>query len=151
LLEPVMATAEDAYLSLLRERWPDDQLAARCEAFVRAYQQFWASHSRLLHLRNSMADMLDQRMIMHRVEATQPIIALLVAQMDADVADFHSPAYGMATMVMIGIERSATIVTDTRLHDLLGWTDQDDEQRYVRPGARLMELALREQRAGISA
>ena len=32
LLEPVMATAEDAYLSLLRERWPDDQLAARCEA-----------------------------------------------------------------------------------------------------------------------
>ncbi len=149
LLEPVMASAETSYLALLRQRWPDDEIAARCEAFVLAYHQFWARHSRLLHLRNSMADMLDARMMQHRVEATQPIIALLVAQMDAETAaaNSRSAAFGLATMVMIGIERSVTIVTDRRLHDVLGWGAGDDEGRYVQPGVRLMELAVRDMRA----
>lgn len=150
VLEPVMETAEEAYLARLRERWPDEELGARCEEFVRAYHGFWARHSRLLHLRNSMADSLDQRMMMHRVGATQPIIAMLMQQMDCDPADIPSPSAAMATMVMIGIERSVTVTTDRQLPKVMGW-EQREEDRFVVPGGRLMELAIREMRTRQSA
>lgn len=147
VLEPVMATAEDAYLSRLRERWPDERLGEACEDFVRAYHRFWARHSRLLHLRNSMADALDQRMMMHRVAATQPVIGLLMQQMDASPTDMPSAPSSMATMVMIGIERSVTVATDRQLPRAMGWTMRDEE-RFVVPGGRLMELAVRDMRSG---
>ncbi|MCB2078479.1 MAG: TetR/AcrR family transcriptional regulator [Novosphingobium sp.] len=146
VLEPVMATAEDAYLSKLRERWPEEELGERCLDFVSSYHRFWARHSRLLHLRNSMADQRDRRMMQHRVQSSQPIIALIVTQMDGANDVRPSPATSMATMLMTGIERSVTIATDRQLPEIMGWEASYDEFRFLEPGARLMEIAIRDVR-----
>ena len=146
LLEPVTEAAEDAYLAMLRERWGDEHLGERCFSFVSAYHRFWADNSRLLHLRNAMADALDPRMIQERIGSTRPIIALLVAQMDGDVTLPSSQPVAMATMTMIGIERSITIATDRHLPMLAGWSFQRDDERFIRPGGRLLEIAIRETR-----
>ena len=147
VLEPVMATAEEAYLAKLREFWPDEELAERCFDFVSSYHRFWANHSRLLHLRNSMADQRDERMILHRIESTQPVIALIVGQMHGSVAEGQTPASGMATMVMTGIERSITVATDQFLPKLIGRPFGGNEERFLKPGARLMEMAILDMRA----
>lgn len=146
VLEPVMASAEEAYQAKLREYWPDDELAERCEDFVTSYHRFWAQHSRLLHLRNSMADQRDERMIMHRISSTRPVIALIMEQMDSTASDGQSPASAMATMVMTGIERAVTVATDQFLPKLIGQPYYGNEARFLKPGARLMELAIRDMR-----
>jgi len=147
VLDPVMETAEKAYLGRLRDRWNDAELGERCFEFVHAYHGFWARNSQLLHLRNAMADARDSRLITARVGSTQPIINLLVLQMDGDADDATSQPVAMATMTMIGIERSITIATDRHLPYLVGWDFKRDDDRFVGPGARLLELAIREVRA----
>lgn len=146
VLEPVMATAEEGYLAILRESWPDAELGDRCHAFLRAYFGFWSQHSRLLHLRNSMADSRDERMMIHRVSSTQPLIGLFVAQMGGKSADTDSPARGMATVLMTGVERTATVSTDPGLTNLFGPASRRPEEFYLRSEARLMELAIRDTR-----
>lgn len=145
VLEPVMATAEDDYLSLVRERWPDEELYARCYGFVRAYHGFWARHSWLLHMRNALADQQDARMMAHRIRSSRPIVALLVKQMSDEPIGL-GPHTSMATMVMIGIERSVTLVTDKELRRLVGIEPELSEDRYLVPGARLMEFAISDAR-----
>lgn len=148
LLEPVMESAETDYLGVLRQRWDDAEMAGRSLEFVRGYHRFWARNSRLLHWRNALADQQDRRMMAHRVQSTQPVIDLLVRQMDDVGAVPGTPATAMATMAMIGIERSITIATDRGLPALMGWEDfTRDEERFLRPGARLLELAIRDLRA----
>jgi AcrR family transcriptional regulator len=148
VLDPVMATSEDAYMAMLRERWGDNELGEKCLAFVIAYHNFWARHWRLLHLRNAMADQRDRKMMAHRVNSTTPTIALLVRQMDGgEQITAGTQAASMATMAMIGIERSVTIATDRKLPEIMGWNMNPDEQRFVVPGARLLELAIRDTRA----
>ena len=146
VLEPVMDTAEEAYMSKLRDYWPDAEVERHCFEFVSAYHLFWARHSRLLHLRNSMADQRDQRMILHRIESTRPVIALVVGQMTGTPGEGRSPAAAMATMVMTGIERSITVATDQFMPKIFGEAFIGHEERFVRPGARLMELAIRDMR-----
>lgn len=146
VLEPVMATAEASYLLLLRERWPEDAVYERCYAFVKAYHCFWSRHSRLLHLRNALADQQDERMMRHRIESTRPIIQLLVRQMDEYAVD-GGPVTSMATMLMIGIERSVTLATDRELRRLVSMPPEVSEDRFLIPGARLMEFAIRDARA----
>ncbi len=147
VLEPVMATAEGAFMAMMRERWPDDELGERCHDFMLAFFDFWSKHARLLHLRNSMADNRDQRMMLHRVTSTLPVISLLAAQMDGDPEVADSPAVAMATTLMTGIERSVTVTTDAYLHDLFGQGRRHPVDHYLRPAARLMELAIRDIRA----
>jgi len=147
VLDPVMDTAEEAYLEKLRDYWPDEELGTRCLTFVTAYHRFWAQHSRLLHLRNSMADQRDERMILHRVESTRPVIALVVGQMTGEPGEGRSPAAAMATMVMTGIERSITVATDQFMPKLFGEAFIGHQDRFLEPGARLMELAIRDMRA----
>lgn len=147
VLEPVMASAEDAYLAMLRNRWSDEELGARCVEFTAAYHGFWARNSRLLHLRNSMSDNPDPRMMLHRVKCTQPIIRLIVQQMDGDSWKHRSPEFAMATMLMIGIERSVTISTDNELPPLIALDIQHDADHFVRPSARMLELAIRDMRS----
>jgi AcrR family transcriptional regulator len=147
VLEPVMASAESDYRAMLRPRWSDEEIGERCLEFVSAYHGFWARNSRLLHLRNAMSDVLDPRMMRHRISSTEPVIELLVAQMGGDINLPTSQPVSMATMTMIGIERSITISTDPHLTLLVGWNFQRDDERFVRPGARLLELAVREGRA----
>ncbi|MCJ2177529.1 TetR/AcrR family transcriptional regulator [Novosphingobium album (ex Hu et al. 2023)] len=147
VLEPVMATAEAAYLHLLRERWPDDELFDCCYRFVRAYHDFWLLHSRLLHMRNALSDQRDARMLAHRIDSTRPIISLLVNQMGRETPSDGADT-SMATMVMIGVERSITVATDQDLRREVGMGPHISEDRFLVPGARLMELAIRDGRSG---
>lgn len=141
VLEPVMATAESSYLAVLRDRWPEAQLYESCYAFVHSYHAFWARNSQLLHMRNSLADRHDDRMMMHRVNSTRPIIELLVWQMDEDVVPGRRNT-SMASMLMTGIERSITLVTDRDLRALVRMPPDLSEDRYLQAGARLLELAI---------
>jgi AcrR family transcriptional regulator len=146
VLEPVMETAEEGYLGILRERWPDAELGERCYAFMHAYHGFWLRHSRLLHLRNAMADNRDERMLIHRVRSTQPLIALFVAQMGGEGQDMDSPVRGMATVTMIGIERTVTVATDAALTGLFGADARRPSDYYLHSEARLMELVISDTR-----
>lgn len=147
VLEPVMATAEDTYLAQLRGYWRDEELGARCLDFVIAYHQFWTRHSRLLHLRNSLADQFDRRMMAQRIGASQPVIELIAKQMEGSAGYVRPQTSIMAAMMMITIERSATLATDYSLAKLVGMAVSEHEVRFMRPGARLMELAIRDMRA----
>jgi AcrR family transcriptional regulator len=146
VLEPVMATAEEGFLAILREPWPDAELAERCHTFMHAYFDFWSRHSRLLHLRNAMADNRDERMLLHRVRSSQPLISLFVAQMGGAADDEQSPVRGMATVLMTGIERTVTVSTDPGLTGLFGPGNRRPEDYYLRAETRLMELAIRDTR-----
>lgn len=146
VLEPVMATAEAAYMAQVRNRWLDDELAERTATFVRAYHEFWARHSGLLHLRNSLADQLDVRMMLHRINSTRPLIALIVRQMCDHGREPGTPETSMATVLMTGIERSITLSTDKRFPKLTGLPFDRDEERYLSCSARLLEMAIRDMR-----
>jgi AcrR family transcriptional regulator len=146
VLEPVMASAEDGYYGLIRTRWDDAELPERCHEFVGAYRDFWARHTRLLHLRNSLADDGDQRMADMRIAATQPIIRRITEQMGGNPRARRSREFAQATVLMIGIERAVTIATDRELPLLIALDIQHDVGHFVRPCARLMELAIRDMR-----
>ncbi|MGN6358754.1 MAG: TetR/AcrR family transcriptional regulator [Novosphingobium sp.] len=148
VLEPVMAEAEDCYLARLRTRWDDAEVGERCYEFVAAYRDFWVRHTRLLHLRNSLSDNGDQRMADMRIAATQPIIRRIVEQMDGNPRERRSTKFAMATVLMIGVERSMTIATDRELPALMAQDIQHDPDHFLRPCARLMEMAIRDMRAG---
>lgn len=147
VLEPVMATSEEAYLKQMRAHWPNDALFEHCYRFAREYHNFWMRHSRLLHLRNALADQQDLRMMQHRVESTRPIIRLILDQMGEEKSDGNMST-SMATMVMIGLERSITLATDAKLRTLLDMPPEVSEDRYLVPGARLLEFAIRDSRTG---
>lgn len=145
VLEPVMGTAEDAYMAQVREPWRDDDLASSTLIFVRAYHAFWSRHSGLLHLRNSLADQFDVRMMMHRINSTRPLIGLLLRQM-CGAREPRQEDTSMATVLMTGIERSVTLATDKRLPKLTGLPFNEGEDRYHVSNARLLELAIRDLR-----
>ncbi len=148
VLEPVMASAEDGYLGMLRPRWSDAELGERCYEFVAAYNDFWAQHTRLLHLRNGLSEAGDQRMADQRINTTQPIIRRICAQMDGDPRARRSHRFAMATVLMIGMERSITIATDRELPILIAQDIQHQADHFLRPCARLMEMAIRDMRVG---
>lgn len=150
VLEPVMATAEDSYQCMLRTYWSDEELGARCYEFLVAYNAFWERNTRLLHLRNSMADSRDDRMFMHRISSTQPMIALLAAQIDPPESEAGSPAFAMATVLMTGIERTITVATDRRFARFFPNAQRRHATYYLEPEARLMELAIRDTRANLA-
>ncbi len=142
VLEPVMAEAEDAYVSKLRTRWPNETLNAHCLDYVTGFYAFWDRHSRLLHLRNSLADNQDDRMAQHRVSAATPVIELIVGQMDQDSLVLRSPAFGMATVLYAGIERVVTVATDADMQSLLQGNFLQNIEHYLKSEARLLELGI---------
>lgn len=146
VLEPIMASAEESYMSHLRTRWPDDELGEHCLKFVQAYHAFWDRHSRVLHLRNSLADSNDKRMIQHRITSAQPIIALLVKQMDGDPGVFPTLSSNMASVMLTGVERLVTLATDADF-SALQIKDADSRVRELLAAeARLVELGIRDRR-----
>lgn len=148
LLEPVRAEAEAEYVHLLRNRWPDDELAESCRKFVAAHHAYWARHSGLLHLRNSMADAHDMRMMEHRIASARPVIRLLAMQMDADAErDLLTPTVGMASLLMTSLERAATIWTDPKIHKMFESPEFHALDRVLVPAARLLEMGIRDGRA----
>lgn len=147
VLEPLSTDAEATYLRHLRARWPDESLNAHCLEFVTALHGFWHRNSMILHLRNSMADQRDERMMIHRVQAAQPVIGLLVSQMDQDPGVPGTPAAGMATVLYTGIERVVTIATDRILPTVLPGAFSPNVRNFLRAESRLLELGIREFRA----
>lgn len=146
VLEPVMATADSGYLGILRGHWSDAELGERCYEFVAAYHDFWARHTRLLHLRNSLSDSGDERMADLRINTTQPIIRRICEQMGGDPRARRSSEFAMATVLMIGMERAITIATDRELPILIARDIQHETDHFLRPCARLMEMAIRDMR-----
>jgi AcrR family transcriptional regulator len=150
-LERVMADADAAFVDMLRTRWPDDRLGECCTEFIHAYYRFWKDHARVLHMRNTIADS-DVRVAEYRQSATRPLIRLLVRQMDAEDADPSLGGAQMASAVLTGFERVATVLTNPYFHATVGVEGVDAETiigRMLRAQARLVELAIRDQRAAV--
>ena len=147
VLDPVTAAAE-SYLKLIRPHWPDEDLAGHCRTFADAYYAYWQEHSRILHLRSSMADQNDQRMMQQRIAASQDLISMLAGQMNGDVEQPQSPSFALAVMLVTGIERAASIRTDLALPGLLEGRMLLSPERFLHPAARMLELGIRDARAG---
>ena len=145
VLEPIMETAEESHVGLLRRRWDDAELDRCSLEFVTAYYAFWVKHSRLLHLRNTMSDAGDERMRLHRVQSAQPMMSLFVLQMDGDLSKPRTPVFSMATVLMTGLERIVTVITG----DAIPFpSDQPVNPRglLLQAEARLFELGVRDHR-----
>jgi hypothetical protein len=108
---------------------------------------FWHKNSMILHLRNSMSDQRDKRMMANRVNTARPIISLLVAQMDHDPLEHGSQATGMATVLYTGIDRVVTVATDRVLPTVLPGEFSPNIRNFLRSEARLFELGIRDFRA----
>lgn len=151
VLKPIMEQGGEpgGYIDLLREYWPDDQIEARCRAFLEAYYAFWTKHSRVLHLRNSMADQYDERMIGARVRSARPMIVHLRAQLVARSGTVPSPlADNMASVLITAIERAVTVATDPITPLLLERQFGPRHTSVVDPLTRIMVLTIRDCRAG---
>ena len=148
-LKRVMDSSEQGYVHHLRDYWPDETLAEQSRDFMRDHYRFWKRHARLLHMRNSFADASDARVMQYRTEVSLPVLDLLALQMgDGDAAsDAMSP--DIATVLMVGFERVATVLTNPLFYD--GAEDANiDKAAYIDKlicaQARLVELAIRHQR-----
>lgn len=145
VLEPVMATAEAEYVHLLRDFWPDGELGPQTLAFVTAYFAFWQQHSQVLHLRNSMADRGDDRMLQHRVRSALPVMRLIASQMGTQPTQSGNPMSSMSTALMTGLERVATVMTDNKVPFLIN-EPSNPLDLVLKAEARLFELAIRDLR-----
>ena len=147
LLEPVMASSEDAYVRLVRQRWNDDALGECTLIFVQAFHGFWREHSRLLHLRNAMADQRDQRMSEQRIAMARGVINLLGQQMDAPATRDTGTEFDLASVLFTGLERVVTIATD---QDLQATFPPTIRPRFrgatLEQQARVLALAIADER-----
>jgi AcrR family transcriptional regulator len=130
-LSRVMATAEAGFVEKLRERWPDEALYDACLAFLKAHYEFWKKNARTLHMRNAMADANDQRILEYRNLATRPLIDLLAAQMDCPPGQQHESCAHVATVMLTGLERVATVLTNPQLAFMIGKEEGADRGEYV--------------------
>jgi AcrR family transcriptional regulator len=157
-LTRVMDSADDAYLDRLRTRWPDDRLEECCLDFLRAHYRFWCDHARILHMRNSFADADDVRFVEYRDRESYPLIGMLVRQMDGDpragvVGDPNSReqrAVLLATVLLSGFERLATVINSNYFHHSVQGVGVKDEaghvDRMLCAEARLIMLGIRDMR-----
>ncbi len=150
LLEPVMATAEAEYVHLVRDHWADAELGLRTTAFVRAYFEFWHKNSRLLHLRNTMADRGDDRLMLHRVRSAMPVMRLIASQMGSQPTAYGNPMTAMSTALMTGLERVATVLTDSKVPNLIN-EPSNPLELVLKAEARIFELTIRDLRAQATA
>ncbi|MFM5931758.1 MAG: TetR/AcrR family transcriptional regulator [Novosphingobium sp.] len=144
VLWPVMQEATDGYFSQLRQYWPDDRLEECCREFVQSYFDFWTKHSRVLHLRNNMADQYDERMMMARVRTAQPTIALMRLQMAPAGGTPSANAASMASVLMTGLERAVTVATDTVTPAFIERAFGPRNTQVVEPLTRLLLLAIQD-------
>jgi AcrR family transcriptional regulator len=147
LLEPVVEESETAYVAQLRAYWPDAELAARCDAFVRAFHAFWSENADLLSLRNAYADNHEQRMMMQRIDMARMVIRLLGQQMGAPDTRITGEEYDFASVLYTGLERVVIISTDDRFKANY---EPSIRSRYdgktLGQQARLLHLAIADER-----
>ena len=150
VLEPVMASSEDAYVRQIRTYWPDEELAERCRGFVEDYFQFWSRHARILHLRNTMSDQGDERMLNFRQTNTAPLFNLFLEQTEAKHRERLTAEYSQVTVLITALERSITVLThpnypalSSRTGPPLSEADQAVQLRLLLAGqAWLLETAI---------
>lgn len=132
-LARVMDTAAASYLDRLGERWPDETLQQSCLEFLTAHYEFWKRNARILHMRNALADANDLRVMEYRNSATTPLIAMLAAQMDCPSGeDMDGRNMRVATVLLTGLERVATVVTNPHFVLISGKDAESDRDRFVR-------------------
>lgn len=110
----VMEAAEPEFDDYMHVRWPDAALRETCHAFLRAHFAFWSRNARILHMRNALADAGDMRVAIYRNEISRPLLDMLEFQMDA-CGDARAVA--MATVLLTGFERMATVLTSAALRN----------------------------------
>lgn len=143
-LERVMESADEAFIDLLRQRWPDEELAERAAAFLHAHFCFWRRNARLLHLRNHISDE-DDRVRNYRQRTSSGVLNLLAAQMDPDGGGSPGRGLHMSTVLFTAIERTATVVTMPHLDPAVhSYADVPHIDELLRAEARLLELAIRD-------
>lgn len=147
VLEPVMEQAQELYLGVLRDYWPDDELDACCLRFVEAFHQFWEQNVRLLHVRNILAQQHDQRVLAHRIFSARNTVQLLQAQMGTPTEQGETTAQDLASVLYAGMERVVTIVSDELLDAPY---PPNIERRFgahtLKQLARVLTLSIRDQR-----
>ncbi len=130
-LDRVMHAADAAFVDRLRTRWPDETLGECCLAFLRAHLAFWRQHARILQMRNSHADAGDIRFLAYRNRVTIPIIELMVMQMDARTESVHTPQMHLATVLVMGFERIATVTTNPVFQRAMSDRGVEDAAGYI--------------------
>lgn len=149
-LRCVMGSAGEGFMALVRDPWSEETLAQDCLAFHRAHHRFWKRHARLLRMRNSFADDCDLSVLSYRSEATRPLLDALTRQMGCDPADGDTACAHLATVVLTGLERVATVVTTPHFHITSAAHGTSAEEIYIEnliaAQARLTEIAIRDQR-----
>lgn len=152
VLEPVAEESEDAYVRLLRDRWPEERLEDCCVEFVDAFQAYWRKNSRMLHLRNRLADQHDERVLLQRIAMARRVVRLLGFQMDGDVEKATGPQFDLASVLYTGLERVVTIATDEelKLHYPANIKPRF-EGATLHQQARLLALAIADMRSGTRA
>lgn len=149
-LQQVMANSDEAYIEALRRRWPDDNLEAACRGFLRAHFAFWQRHARLLHMRNALADASDMRVLAYRQSATQPILAMLAAQMTPEGIPVDTKCTDFATVLFTGLERTATVLTHRNYLQISGYRGDrgrsEHAERLLDAEAKIIALAVRQRR-----
>lgn len=148
VLEPVMQQGgeDQGFFRLLADYWEDDRLEQECRTFIEAYFAFWTKHSRILHLRNSMADQYDERMMSARVRSAQPMIAMFRKQLGLPGEPLSNAAGDMASILMTGIERAVTVATDPVTPRFIEREFGARHTNVVDPLSRLLVLAIRDSR-----
>lgn len=131
VLDRVMHAADAAYLDRLRKRWPDETLRENCLAFLRGHLVFWRKHAKILQMRNGYADTGDIRFLEYRNRVTTPVIELLVRQMAARMNSVDAPEVHLATVLVIGFERIATVTTNPVFHPAASAQGVQDVPAYI--------------------
>jgi len=147
VLEPIADEAEEAYVRLLRRRWPEESLEECCIEFVNAFHAYWLKNSRMLHLRNRLADQHDERALLQRIAMARRVVRLLGFQMDGDIERATGPQFDLASVLYTGLERVVTIATDEELKQHYPENIRPRfEGRTLHQQARLLALAIADKR-----
>ena len=150
-LDRLMASADSVFLYQLRNRWSDETLFEDALEFLQAHFSFWQNNARLLHLRNSLADNSDLRVVAHRNTTSKPAILLLARQLSTKPDSLISPDNHLTAIVLhAGIERLATVLTNPLLAPYLEDTGGRNEgahpQDLICAEAEILSITVREKR-----
>ncbi|WP_022673832.1 TetR/AcrR family transcriptional regulator [Novosphingopyxis baekryungensis] len=115
VFEPIAEEAEEAYIGLIRDRWPDEEVETRSTQFIAAFHTYWQRHSRILHLRNRLADQHDERVMLKRISMARNVVRLLGQQAGGNAVEGTGPEYDLASVLYTGLERVVTIATDEEM------------------------------------
>lgn len=148
VMEPVIKQSQVGYLSIVDNYWPDEELEKKCAEFVDAFHGFWERNVRYLHLRNSLAQQHDARVLAQRISAARQTVGYLKLQMGAPSEDDGGGiSQDMASVLYAGMERVVTIVTDELLEaPYPSNIERSFGRKTLKQQARLMVLAIRAER-----